>query len=71
MKMLAKEKETKKQRKESVKLDVKNIQQLPEYRSGCEITSTTIVLNYFLTCHSLNIFINWASINVFGKRLQN
>ena len=43
---IQKEKETKKQRKESVKLDVKNIQQLPEYRSGCEITSTTIVLNY-------------------------
>lgn len=29
-----------------VQLEVKNIQQLPELPSGCEITSTTIVLNY-------------------------
>lgn len=29
-----------------IQLDVKNIQQLPDLPSGCEITSTTIVLNY-------------------------
>ena len=31
----------------SKKLNVKNIQQLPEYEAGCEITSTTILLNYY------------------------
>lgn len=32
---------------EDVRLDVQNIQQLPELPSGCEITSATIVLNYY------------------------
>ena len=32
---------------ESKILNVKNIQQLPEYEAGCEITSTTILLNYY------------------------
>ena len=40
-------KKTKKPSEETrVVLDVKNIQQLPELPAGCEVTSTTIVMNY-------------------------
>ncbi len=38
---------TDKKEENKVVLDVKNIQQLPELPAGCEITSSTIVLNYY------------------------